>query len=241
MDFGGRALVVNIAAQELVLIEGGKEVLRSRTVIGQPDWKTPLLSSRIRSVEVNPTWTVPRKIALQEVMPKAVEHGPEYLSERGFRLFDARSLEVDAAEVDWEKIKGDYLPYILRQDAGSRNALGRVKFLFPNGEDIYLHDTPSRKLFQRASRALSHGCVRVEKADELAIRLLRSGARWSKSDYEQALRSGKTVRIRLNRPMPLHMVSFTAWVEENGIVQFRTDPYETGKSSKNKNKLNNSV
>ena len=171
----------------------------------------------------------------------ALEHGPEYLSDRGFRLFDAKSREVEAADVEWDKIKGDYLPYILRQDAGPGNALGRVKFLFPNGDDVYLHDTPGRALFKKVGRALSHGCVRVEKADELAVRLLRSGARWSKSDYEQVLREGKTVRIKLNRPMPLYLVSFTVWVEENGIVQFRTDPYETEESSKNKNRLNNSI
>lgn len=241
MGFGERALIVNIAAQELILIEGGKEVLRSRTIVGQPDWRTPLLSSEVRSIEVNPTWTVPRKIALQEIVPMAAENGPDYLKARGYRLFDAMSREVDAAEIEWETLTNDYLPFILRQDAGPGNALGRVKFLFPNDEDIYLHDTPGRALFQKASRALSHGCVRVEKADELAIRLLHSGARWSKSDYERALSRGKTVRIRLNRPMPLYLVSFTAWVEENGVVQFRVDPYGMAEPGKNKSKPDNSA
>jgi len=237
--FGEQALVVNIAAQELVLIDGGNEILRSRTIVGRAGWETPLLSSEIRSIEVNPTWTVPRKIALQEILPRARKDGPEYLGNRGYRVFDAKMRPLDAAEIKWESIGDSYMPYTLRQDAGAGNALGRVKFLFPNDQDIYLHDTPGRTLFSRASRALSHGCVRVEKADELAILLLRSGADWRKADYERALKSGKTVRIRLVRPVSVHVVSFTAWVEEDGTVQFRNDPYERETPNINKNKPGN--
>lgn len=240
-DLGELALVVNLAAQELILIDDGKEILRSRTIIGRAGWETPLLSSQIRSIEVNPTWTVPRKIALREILPKAREVGPQYLSERGYRLFDGKAAEVAATEIDWSRIDNGLLPYVLRQDAGVGNALGRVKFLFPNDEDIYLHDTPSRRLFARTNRALSHGCVRVRKADELAVLLLRIGAGWRKADYEQALRSGKTIRIRLNRPVPLHLVSFTVWVEEDGRVEFRDDPYNTKKPDRNKIKSNNSA
>ncbi len=238
---GEQALVVNIAAQELVLIDGGKEIFRSRTIVGRAGWETPLLSSQVRSIEVNPTWTVPRKIALQEILPQARKGGPEYLGERRYRVFDAKMQQLDATEIEWEKIGDSYMPYTLRQDAGAGNALGRVKFQFPNDEDIYLHDTPGRALFDRPTRAFSHGCVRVEKAHELAILLLRIGAGWRKADYERALRSGKTVRIRLDNPVPLHLVSFTVWVKEDGIVQFRDDPYETETPNNSKIESNNSA
>ncbi len=238
---GDRALIANIAAQELVLIDGGKEILRSRTIVGRPSWQTPLISSRIRSIEVNPTWTVPRKIAVQEILPQMRKGGPEYLDKRGYRLLDAKMQEVEAADIDWETIGKSRLPYTVRQNPGPGNALGRVKFLFPNDQAIYLHDTPSRALFNRASRALSHGCVRVEKADELAVLLLRIGAGWGKADYRNALRSGKTIRIRLTDPVPVHLVSINVWVEEDGRIQFRNDPYETQKTNKNKNTSNDAI
>lgn len=224
-EIGEQALVVNIAAQEMVLIDGGAEVLRSRTIIGQTGWETPLLSSEIRAIEINPTWTVPRKIALEEILPLARKAGPEYFDRHGYRLFDARMQELDVTAIEWEKIGDDYMPYVLRQDAGGGNALGRVKFLFPNEQDVYLHDTPGRSLFKRTARTLSHGCVRVEKADELAVLLLQTRAGWSKADYRKALRSGRTIRVMLRDPLPLHIVSVTVWVEENGTVQFRDDPY----------------
>ncbi len=224
--YGEQAVVVNIAAQELVMIDGGAEVLRSRTIIGQPDWQTPLLSSQIRAIEINPTWTVPRKIALDEILPQARENSAEYFGKRGYRLFDAEMRQIDATTIEWERIGDNYMPYVLRQDAGERNALGRVKFLFPNGQDIYLHDTPGRALFKRATRTFSHGCVRVEKAHDLAILLLRIGSGWDAADYRKALYSGKTTRVRLNRPVPLFLVTVTAWVEEDGTVQFRNDPYQ---------------
>jgi murein L,D-transpeptidase YcbB/YkuD len=237
-EIGERALVVNIAAQQLVLIDGGEEILRSRTIVGRVGWETPLLSSQVRSIEVNPTWTVPRKIALQEILPQVRKGGPEYFGNRGYRVFDAKMQQMDATAIEWEKIGDIYMPYTLRQDAGAGNALGRVKFHVPNDQDIYLHDTPGRALFNRAKRAFSHGCVRVERADELAVLLLRIGADWSKADYQQALKSGKTIRIRLDRPMPLHLVSFTVWVEEDGTVQFRNDPYESETSNINKSQPN---
>ena len=238
-EIGELALVVNIAAQELVLIDGGEEILRSRTIVGRAGWETPLLSSQIWSIEINPTWTVPRQIALQEILPRARRDGPEYLGQRGYRLFDAGMRQIDATDIEWEKIGENYMPYVLRQDAGGNNALGRVKFLFPNDEDIYLHDTPGRALFNRTNRTFSHGCVRVEKADELAVLLLRIGAGWRRADYQRALERGKTVRIRLNQAVPLHLVSFTAWVEEDGTIQFREDPYKTEIRNINKTKSNN--
>jgi murein L,D-transpeptidase YcbB/YkuD len=227
--FGDRAIVVNIAAYELVMFDGGREILRSRTIVGLPDWETPRLVSELKWLEINPTWSVPRNIAVKEIMPKLRRDGIEYLDKRGFRLFDAKSQELDSGEVDLAAIKGDALPFILRQDPGPRNPLGNVKFNFPNGESIYLHDTPSRRLFKRTDRAISHGCVRVEAAAKLAMSLLREEG-WTQADYDRVLKSGKTYRVKLNNPMPIHIITRTAWVEADNSVQFRNDPYENGQS-----------
>lgn len=227
--FGDRAIVVNVAAFELIMYDGGKEVLRSRTIIGQPDWETPRLTSEIRWLEINPTWSVPRNIAVRDIMPKLRRDGTDYLDKRGFRLFDVQSRALDAATVDLAAIKGDRMPFILRQDPGPRNPLGNVKFMFPNDESIYLHDTPSRRLFKRADRAMSHGCVRVESAAKLALLLLREEG-WTAANYKKVLKAGKTYRVKLHNPMPLHIVTWTAWVDAHGTVQFRNDPYLQGES-----------
>ena len=226
---GDRAIVVNIAAFELEMYEGGREVLRSRTVVGLPDWETPRIVSELQWLEINPTWSVPRRIAVEEIMPKLRHGGTEYLDKRGFRLFDAKWRELDSETMDLAAIEGDQLPFILRQDPGPRNPLGSVKFMFPNDEAIYLHDTPSRRAFTRVNRAVSHGCVRVEAAAELAMALLREEG-WTQADYDKVVQSGKTYRVRLRNPMPIHIVTRTVWVDADNRVQFRNDPYAKGKS-----------
>lgn len=227
--FGDRAIVVNVAAFELVVFVGGEEVLRSRTIIGQPGWETPRMASELQWLEINPTWSVPRRIAAEEIMPKLRRDGTDYLNKRGFRLFDRQRRELDAESIDLASIKGNRLPFILRQDPGPRNPLGNVKFMFPNDEAIYLHDTPSRRPFKRANRALSHGCIRVEKAGKLAMLLLREEG-WTQANYDRVLKAGKTYRVKLQNPMPLHIVTRTAWVDADNNVQFRNDPYVQGKN-----------
>lgn len=241
-DSDGPVLVVNVAAQELVLIDNGEELLRSKTIVGRPDWQTPLLSSTITSLVVNPTWTVPRNISTQEILPRALKKGgSEYLQQRGFSVLDFDYNEVSMSTIDWETLDPKTAPYYLRQSAGRGNALGKVKFPFPNGESIFLHDTPSHRLFNRSNRALSHGCVRVEKADELAVILMEMDSKRSKADYKKIIKRGEPKWVKLERPVTLHIVSITVWVEEDGIVQFRDDPYETNKTYKNKNKSRSSI
>lgn len=226
--FGDRAVVVNIAAAELVVIDGGREVLRSRTIVGQPDWQTPRLTSAISTIEINPTWSVPRRIAAEELVPAVRERGFDHFQRQGFRLFDWSSRELDVGTVDWASIDSTRLPFILRQDPGPGNALGHVKFLFPNRHSVYLHDTPTRSLFSRPYRALSHGCVRVEAAEALALYLLKDQPGWDAAAYRAAVARGRTQRIRLDNPFPLHIVNLTAWAEPDGRIQFRIDPYAPG-------------
>ena len=227
--FGDRAIVVNVAAFELVMYDGGEEVLRSRTIVGQPDWETPRMGSELQWLEINPTWSVPRRIANEEILPKLRRGGVEYLDKRGFRLFDAKSRELNSETMDLESIKGDSLPFFLRQDPGPRNPLGTVKFMFPNDESIYLHDTPSQRPFSQTNRAVSHGCVRVEAAASLAMLLLQDEG-WTQADYDRILQSGKTHRVRLHNPMPIHIVTRTVWVDADNNIQFRNDPYANGKT-----------
>lgn len=222
--FGDNAVVVNIAAAELVVLENGEEVLRSRTIIGQPGWETPRLNSLIETIEINPTWTVPRRIALEEIVPTARKRGFGYLHKRGFRLYDIRSRELDATAVDWEAVDRNYLPFVMRQAPGPANPLGDVKFLFDNEYSVYLHDTQARHLFDRSARALSHGCVRVKEADDLALALLKHEG-WTAERYAQTVAGGRTTRITLEQPVPVHLVTITAWVDPDGEVQFREDPY----------------
>ncbi len=228
--FGDRAIVVNLAAAELRVIMRGEEVLRSRTIIGQRGWETPMVASEIKTLVINPTWSVPKRIALEELLPLIRRDGRAYLDQRGFRMFDWRSREIEFESVDLAAVNENNLPFILRQDPGPANPLGNVKFLFPNDHDVYLHDTRARRLFDRSQRALSHGCVRVELADELAILLLGREKGWSRKAYEAAVASGQTRWVRLPQPMPLHIVSQSVWVEEDGTVQFREHPYGSPRS-----------
>lgn len=222
---GERGIIVNIPAAEARVIESGRQVIRSRVIVGRPDWPTPTLKSEITSVILNPTWTVPRKIALQEILPRIRKQGIGYLRKRKFRVFDGRSRELNLAAIDWMKISGDRLPYVLRQDPGPANPLGRVKFLFANPYGVYLHDTPDKRLFDRGARTLSHGCIRVEEATALALHLLKNEPGWDRAAYAKALETGRTIHIRLSEPIPVHLVSLFVWVGQMGEVHFRDDPY----------------
>jgi len=227
-QFGERAIVVNVAAFELTVIDGGKEVFRSRTIVGEPGRETPRLVSELKWLEINPTWSVPERIAVEEIMPQLRLNGADYLNKRGIRLYDWNWRELDATTFDMTAFDGDSLPFKLRQDPGPRNPLGNVKFMFPNEEEIYLHDTRQRRLFEQQNRALSHGCVRVDGAAQLAAFLLAEEG-WTADRYDRVLKSGETYRVKLSNPMPIFIVTRTAWVDADNNVQFRNDPYEGDK------------
>ncbi len=224
---GNRAIVVNIAAYDLVMIDGGREIMRTRTIVGQPGRETPNMISELKWLEINPTWSVPRRTAVEEIMPRLRIDGTDYLSKRGIRLFDRKWQELDAESFDMAALNGDHLPFILRQDPGPANPLGNVKFMFPNNQAIYLHDSPSRRLFNRSSRALSHGCVRVSGAAQLAMLLLEEEG-WTRERYNKVVAAGKTYRVRLHNPMPIYIITRTVWVEADNSIHFRDDPYENG-------------
>lgn len=222
-DLGNPYVIVNLADFELDVVQGGRSVLSMRVVVGERDKESPAFSDTIRYIEFNPYWNVPRSIAVKEKLPQ-LRRNPYALAAQNIRVLSSGE-EINPASVDWNSVSANAFPFRLRQDPGPRNALGRMKFMFPNPYDVYLHDTPSRALFQRTVRAFSHGCIRVEKPLALAEFLLRDNPGWGLSRIEKTIASGRNRAVNLQQPIPVHLVYLTAWVDENGIVQFRDDLY----------------
>jgi murein L,D-transpeptidase YcbB/YkuD len=212
-------LVVNIAGFQLYHLRRGEVVWRTRVQVGRPYRQTPIFRAELSYLVVNPTWTVPPTIYRNDILP-AVRRDPAYLASRHIDAFDASGAVVDAATVDWS---GRYPPYRLVQRPGADNALGRIKFMFPNEHAIYLHDTPSRDLFERDSRAFSSGCIRVENPFELAGQLL--GSARARERLDALVASGRTDTIFLDKPMPIMLLYWTAEPDEAGRVSFLPDVY----------------
>ena len=222
-DLGRRHILVNIAAQVLEVVEDGEVVLRMRVVVGREYKRTPVFSDTVRYIVLNPNWHVPTSIAVEEMIPKMQEDST-YLERFGMHLLTDGSdpQEIDPRTVDWSSVTPDSFPYRVRQDPGRLNALGRMKFMFPNRYDIYLHDTPARNLFGKAQRDFSHGCIRIEKPIDLAVYAMKK-SRWNREAIEQALDEGTERTIYLPRPIPIHLLYWTAWADEDGTIEFRTD------------------
>jgi murein L,D-transpeptidase YcbB/YkuD len=223
-DLGRRRILVNIAAYQLQLIEDEEVVMSMRVVVGMQYKRTPVFSDTMRYIVLNPNWHVPRSIAVDELIPK-VQSDPSYLERFGMRLLTTGPdpQEVDPTTVDWTSVRADSFPYRFRQEPGRLNALGRIKFMFPNPYDVYLHDTPSRSLFDRAQRDFSHGCIRIEKPIDLAVYLMRRNSQWKRDAIEAALDEGTERTIYLPKPMPIHLLYWTAWSDDDGTIQFRPD------------------
>jgi len=224
-DLGRRHIIVNIAAFELEVVNKETVVLAMRVVVGRLYNRTPVLSDTVRYIVLNPYWHVPRSIAAGEILAK-VRQDPSYLARSKLRVFpisgpDAR--EVDPATVDWSVITSADLPFRLRQDPGPLNALGHLKFMFLNKFNVYLHDTPARPLFEETQRDFSHGCIRIQQPIELAVYLLRQDPRWNRDALLRALDTAVDRTVPLPEPMPIHLLYWTAWADEDGTIQFRRD------------------
>jgi murein L,D-transpeptidase YcbB/YkuD len=211
-------LVVNIAGFQLYIVRRGEVAWRTRVQVGRPYRQTPIFRAEMTYLVVNPTWTVPPTIYRNDILP-AVRRDPNYLASRNIDAFDARGAAVDPAAVDWS---GRHPPYRLVQRPGPDNALGRIKFMFPNEHAVYLHDTPSRDLFERDSRAFSSGCIRVEDPFGLAEQLLGHRAR---ERLDNAVASGRTQTVFLDKPMTVMLLYWTAEVDADGQVSFFPDVY----------------
>jgi murein L,D-transpeptidase YcbB/YkuD len=226
-NLGDHFILVNIPAFRLYLVDGDKRILDMKVVVGKPYRHTPVFTARMTYLVINPYWEVPREIAVEEFIPK-MQKDPKYLSRLGitvFRGWGADAREVDPSTINWKNLSEKYFPYHLRQDPGDLNPLGHIKFMFPNPYAVYLHDTPTRQLFLKENRSFSHGCIRVEKALDMASYLLKDTALGNREVLESTIREGETFSVRLPRPFPVYILYWTAWPDDEGAVQFRCDIY----------------
>ncbi|MEW6259097.1 MAG: L,D-transpeptidase family protein [Thermodesulfobacteriota bacterium] len=228
-DWGKRYIAVNIANYSLEAVEDGKTLLNMRVVVGQTYRRTPVFSERLRYIILNPYWNVPKKIAVEDKLP-LIKKDPGYLIKNRIHVFSARGEEngpeINPYTIDWSKLHADYFPYRLKQDPGDRNALGRIKFLLPNKYAIYLHDSPQRELFRRTSRGFSSGCIRLEKPIELAVEVMKNVPEWNRERILQTIQSGITTVIPVKESIMVHLLYWTAWADEQGVVHFREDIYD---------------
>lgn len=227
-DLGDRYLFVNIPDYKVRLIEKGKQKLELRGVVGNTRWRTPVFEDEMEFLVLNPRWNVPPKIAKKEMLPK-VQKDPSYLKRANFSVYkreNGRKVRVDSAEVDWANAEAK--DYFFSQNSGGGNSLGRIKFMFPNKHSVYIHDTPSKHLFKRDVRAYSHGCVRLENPFELAVTLLEKagGPKWDMKTIKSKASGGEPKTVKLKERVPIYLYYLTAWVDEQGQLQFRKDIYD---------------
>ncbi|MDO5055176.1 L,D-transpeptidase family protein [Pasteurella oralis] len=202
-------LFVNIPSYELDYYRDGKLVLSSKVIVGKKARKTPVLYSKLSNVVVNPPWNTPTRLINEDIIPK-VRKDPSYIYRNGYTIIDSKGKTIDPYTIDWENMTAKKFPYRLRQAPGD-SALGNFKFNMPSSDAIFLHDTPSRGLFAKKDRALSSGCVRVEKADELATILLKE-AGWSEERKRSTLQSRKTTSANVTSNNPVFLYYVTTWV-----------------------------
>lgn len=226
-DLGDRHIMVNLAGYELEVRERGRLVRRMDVVVGRPTRETPLFSSALTWLEFNPTWTIPTSIAQRDMLP-GLQQDPYYLVNQNIRTYSSwqpGAMEMQSQYMDWHNIGRGIRHYMLRQDPGPGNSLGKVKFMMANNFSVYLHDTPSRYLFARDRRAYSSGCVRVQDPIWLADYLLEGHSSWTETARASVLGHWTPTRYNLPRTMPLHLAYHTAWIDDQGRLQFREDVY----------------
>jgi murein L,D-transpeptidase YcbB/YkuD len=224
-DLPDTFLLVDIAGFRVSFIRHGETLLDTRAQVGKPYRKTPVFRDTLTYMEVNPTWTVPPTILTKDVLP-AIRHQPDYLDRRNMQVIDYDGRVIDAASIDWSRYRGPDFPYLIRQGAGPRNALGRIKFMFPNRHLVYLHDTPNKKLFGRAQRAFSSGCIRIQDPYDLAGLLVENDPDWDREKILRAVDSLQTRIIRLKEPVTIVLLYRTVTVDADGSVLFKRDIYE---------------
>jgi murein L,D-transpeptidase YcbB/YkuD len=218
---GDRHVFVNQAAYMLKVVDHGREIWRSKVIVGKPNTQTVAFSDEMEKIVFNPSWGVPPSIMKNEMIPR-LRRDPGYLDRIGYRVLtpDGKKI-IRSRSVPWWKYKNGKVPYLIQQPPGDDNALGEVKFLFPNSHSIYMHDTPTRNLFGKSVRALSHGCVRVENPREFAEILLGVDA----SDIAERIDSGVSQSTKVTRATRVHLTYFTVWPANDGRLLTYDDVY----------------
>ena len=222
-SLGETFVLVNMAGFELDVIEGDQTVLAVRVIVGKDYHATSMFSDIIRTVDFNPYWNVPKSIANAELLPEYLQ-STQKAEEQGFEVVQGDTV-TPVSQIEWTQYADQELPFYIRQRPGPTNALGEMKFLFPNKHNVYLHDTNARGLFSQTVRAFSHGCVRVQKPHELANYLLTANGDWSAERIADVVASGVNTNVELATPIPVHLAYMTAWRDRQGFIQFRPDIY----------------
>jgi murein L,D-transpeptidase YcbB/YkuD len=221
----GSFVLVDIAGFEASYFVEDEPEWQSRVQVGRTYRKTPVFRSAIRYLEINPTWTVPPGILAKDVLPR-IQKDVGYLAKHEMSVVDRNGQRVDPTSIDWSQTTARSFPYRIVQAPGPRNALGRIKFMFPNKHLVFLHDTPSRSLFERTDRTFSSGCIRVQEPFELAELLLDDPEKWSLEALQAAVDSKQTHRVDLPEPVPVILLYWTIAVEADGSVDFKKDVYQ---------------
>lgn len=218
-NLGQRYVFVNQPAFRAEVVDDGKIVWQTRVIIGKPNTQTAAFHDEMEFVVFNPSWGVPPSIIANEYLPK-LRRDPGYLDRIGFKVVNQQGKIVPSRSVSWSSY-GRKVPFGIHQPPGSENALGEIKFLFPNSHNIYMHDTPKRELFSEDVRAFSHGCVRVQNPRDFAAVILG----WSSEDVAAHVTSKRSETIRLKSKVPVYIGYFTAWPDESGNIQYFNDIY----------------
>ncbi|MEM9725481.1 MAG: L,D-transpeptidase family protein [Pseudomonadota bacterium] len=219
----GRRVLVNIPDLHVDIFDDGAPTYRSRVVVGTRRHQTPEFDDEMNHLVVNPFWHIPNSIATEQYLPE-LRKFPGAMQARGIHIFE-RGRRVDPFSVDWWRVDPNDFPFRMRQDPGRRNALGDVKFMFPNKHAVYLHDTPAKRLFKRNRRAYSHGCIRVATPTLLAKTLLAAQTDDPAAEYNRLRRMRGERHVQMEQPVPVHLIYRTAWVDAEGALQIRPDLY----------------
>jgi murein L,D-transpeptidase YcbB/YkuD len=215
----GRYIVVNSAAQRLFMYEDGEVVDSMRVVVGKPVYPTPMMAAFVRFANLNPYWYVPPDLAAERIAPNVLKQGVSYLDRLGYEVvsdFVEDPKVFDPSVIDWQAVADGRQKVLIRQQPGPHNSMGRIKFMFPNEQGVYLHDNPDRQLFEEASRLYSGGCVRLEAAWRLSRWLFGRDLTWKGAGAEE--------KVRLDKPVPVYLTYMTA-VPDGSDITFLDDVY----------------
>ena len=225
VEYGEHFASVNIPGYKLKIVKESKVQKVFNVIVGKPWTPTPLISSRIEKIIANPYWNVPKSIALNEILPR-LKSDSSYLNRNRFKLLDKEQNSIKYSDIDWESASANNFDYLIRQDMSRSNALGIIKFVFPNPYRIYLHDTPNKTLFSNDTRAYSHGCVRLQNPEQFAEYLINENPGNHKNIYiKSLLAKGIHSEIELTEPLDIHIRYLTCEADELNNIYFYNDIY----------------
>ena len=224
-DLGDCYIKVNIANFELQVIEHDSIVFHTAAIVGRSFRETPVFSSLMTHLVLNPGWTVPPTILKNDIIP-SLKNNPAYLTEKNLKILNSDGMEIEPSSIDWNAVSTNGFKYRIYQAPGRDNALGSVKFIFPNKYSVYIHDTPNHSLFGRNDRSLSSGCIRVNNPLELTAWLLKDDSYWTPSQIGHSINQGKERVVVIPNPIQVHVLYLTAWASDDGVVYFRKDIYK---------------